>query len=161
MLFRQALKEETMSLFEEGYKEWQKGRTFEQYCADNGKEDAYGTRYVVEDGGVAVSSLILLRLKEMKNKKAYGIGSVLTPKIYAGKGYASFLLKNCIKLIEDEDCLLFLFSDIDPKFYEKFKFRALPASLQKYKKSVFMVYCSDESFEALSTCAIESLPDYF
>ncbi|MDR3542443.1 MAG: DEAD/DEAH box helicase, partial [Desulfosporosinus sp.] len=88
MIFREALPQEINFIFSEGYKEWSKNRKFEQYCTDNAKEDVYGTRYVLDVNNEIVSSLIILKLKDIVGKKAYGIGSVLTPKIHAGKGYA-------------------------------------------------------------------------
>ena len=41
MIYRQALPQEINFIFSEGYKEWSKNRTFEQYCSDNAKEDVY------------------------------------------------------------------------------------------------------------------------
>ncbi|HBV88595.1 GNAT family N-acetyltransferase [Desulfosporosinus sp.] len=159
MIFRQALPQEIDLIFIEGYKEWSKNRTFEQYRSDNAKEHAYGTRYVIDVNNEIVCSLILLKLKDIIGKRVYGIGSVLTPKSHAGKGYAKELLKNCIK--EKEDTFIFLFSDINPKFYEKFSFRILPSKFQKYEKSICMVYCNDDSWNELLNCSIDSLPDYF
>jgi len=159
MIFRQALPQEINFIFSEGYKEWSKHRTFEQYCSDNAKEDAYGTRYVLDVGNEIVSSLIMLKLKDIAGKKAYGIGSVLTPKIYAGQGYATELLKNCLQ--KEEGSFIFLFSDINPEFYKQFKFKILPPHLQRYKKSVCMVYCNDVSWNELLNCSIDSIPDYF
>lgn len=161
MVFRQALPEERQLLFSEGYKEWHKNRSFEQYCADNAKEDGYGTRFVLELEGTIVSSLILLTLKDMVGKKAYGIGSVLTPERYAGRGYASELLTNCIKRQIQEDAYLFLFSDISPDFYRKFEFRILPPKFQKHEKSIFMVHCSDDNWSRLLDCLPAESPDYF
>ncbi len=160
MIFRQAKPEEILSLFEEGYKEWSKNRTFEQYCIDNGKEDNYGTRYVIEVDLQIVSSTIVLKLKEFNGRKVYGFGSVLTPKIYAGNGYATELLNNCIKLIQG-DAVIFLFSDINPAFYEKFGFRILPPQLQKKEKSVCMAYCTDGIWEEILASSIDKLPGYF
>jgi predicted acetyltransferase len=161
MVFRQALPEERQLLFSEGYKEWRKNRSFEQYCTDNAKEDGYGTRYVLEIDGAIVSSLILLTLEDIAGKKAYGIGSVLTPKMYAGRGYASELITNCIKQHVHEDTYLFLFSDINPDFYRKFEFRILPPEFQKYEKSVCMVYCTNDNWCNLINCSPTELPDYF
>jgi len=107
MIFRQALPQEINFIFSEGYKEWSKNRTFEQYCTDNAKEDVYGTRYVLDVNNEIVSSLIILEFKDIVGKKAFGIGSVLTPKIHTGKGYATELLKNYIQK-EKEDSFIFL-----------------------------------------------------
>ena len=161
MLFRQATTEERQSLFEEGYQEWSKNRTFEQYCIDNGKEDAYGRRYVIEDNGEIVSSTIVLNLKTINDHPVYGIGSVLTPKRYAGKGYATQLMKDCIELINDDRPYIFLFSDIDPSFYQRFNFRILPPPFQKKPKSVCMVYCHDELWDELLKGPVSQIPEYF
>ena len=161
MLFRQALAGEREALFREGYREWPKGRTFAQYRADNAKEDAYGTRFVLEVGGELVSSLILLTLKDLAGKKAYGIGSVLTPKVHSGKGYATRLIRDCMEQAVPGDAFLSLFSDIDPGFYKRFGFRALPAELQRYEKSTFMVHCTDGNWNALKSCPPDAFPDYF
>lgn len=161
MIFRQARPEEILSLFEEGYKEWPKNRTFQQYCMDNGKEDSYGTRYVLEVGGNIVSSLIVLDVKSFNGRNTYGFGSVLTPGEYAGNGYATQLLKKCIELISDTSPL-FLYSDITPSFYERLNFRILPDYLQKrLGKSVCMVLCEEDVWTEILSSSIEQMPDYF
>ncbi len=161
MIFRQAKEEERLSLFEEGYREWKKNRTFEQYCIDNGKEDSYGTRYVMETDGRIVSSLITLDLKKFNGRNTYGFGSVLTPKEYAGKGYATQLLKKCIAQINDTSPI-FLYSDINPSFYERLNFRALPEQLQKKPgKSVCMIRCKEDVWKEILNSSIDQIPDYF
>ena len=161
MIFRQAQPGERELLFREGYKEWPKNRTYEQYCADNAKEDAYGTRFILEDNGEIISSLILLTLKDVAGRKAYGIGSVLTPKPHAGKGYATELLNTCLRREVPEGAFLFLFSDINPDFYKRLNFRVLPSPYQRYEKSPCMVYCTDNNWSALLNSPSESLPSYF
>lgn len=161
MIFRQATPQELDVIFGEGYKEWHKNRTFEQYCTDNAKEDAYGTRLVIDVNNEIVSSLILLKLNDIIGKKVYGIGSVLTSKIHVGKGYATTLLNSCIIQKDNDDSLIFLFSDINPDFYKRFNFKILPPKFQKYKKSVCMVHCNDNSWNELQNCSIASIPDYF
>ncbi|AFQ45349.1 GNAT family N-acetyltransferase [Desulfosporosinus meridiei] len=160
MIFRQALPQEINYIFSEGFKEWSKNRTFEQYCRDNAKEDVYGTRYVLDVDNEIVSSLILLKLKDIAGKRAFGIGSVLTPKIHAGQGYASKLLINCIQK-EKDDCFVFLFSDINPEFYERLSFKILPSKFQRYEKSVCMVYCNDANWNELLNCSLDAIPNYF
>jgi predicted N-acetyltransferase YhbS len=161
MIFRQVKQEEIDQLFREGYKVWSKNRTFEQYCSDNGKEDAYGTRYVIEDNGEIVSSMILLTLKSIGGKSVYGIGSVLTSPIYQYKGCATELLKNCIQQINVNTSLVFLYSEIAPSFYERFNFKVLPSYLQKDAESICMVLCDDDSRQVLTDRGIELIPDHF
>ncbi|MGB8455869.1 MAG: GNAT family N-acetyltransferase [Anaerocolumna sp.] len=161
MIIRQAKPGERGQLFKEAYKIWNKNRTFEQYCADNGKEDAYGTRYVLEHKGRIVSSLILLNLKELYGCKVYGFGSVLTSPAYTGNGYATKLLKYCIGEITDENKIFFLYSEINPEFYGKLDFRVLPPHLQKDKKAICMVLCGADMWKQLVDIPINLIPDYF
>jgi predicted acetyltransferase len=161
MIFRQAKQEEIMELFREGHLAWPRNRTFDQYCNDNGKEDAYGTRYVIEKQGEIVSSLILLNLKSINGCKVYGIGSVLTPSIHKHKGYATELIACCIDQIVDKASMTFLYSEIDPSFYERFHFRVLPNDLQKDQDSICMVRCDDVIWKELLSMSVEMLPDHF
>ncbi|GAB6153986.1 hypothetical protein JCM17380_27360 [Desulfosporosinus burensis] len=161
MIFRQVNQEEISLLFEQGYREWSKNRTFEQYCIDNSKEDAFGTRYVIEKNGEIVSSTIVLKLERINGKKAFGIGSVLTPQNHSNNGYATELLRKCVNLVYDENNIIFLYSEINPTFYEKLNFRILPLQLQRYEKSICMAYCKDEVWYELSNCNIDLIPNYF
>lgn len=161
MIFRQATKAEIPFLFQEGYKEWSKSRTFEQYCIDNSKDDESGTRYVIEVNGQIVSSTVLLRLKSINRNDTYGLGSILTSKDYRGKGYGIELIKKCIDLVSNDGTIIFLFSDINPSYYEKFGFRILPKNLQKCQKSVCMAYCNELVWSDLLKADVDKLPDYF
>ena len=161
MVFRQAREQEIDAILREGYKVWSRNRTFEQYCVDNRKEDAYGTRYVIDAGNEVVSSAILLNLADIRGKKVYGIGSVLTPKVHAGKGYATELLKNCIRQAGMNDSMIFLYSEINPDFYGRFGFKVLPPELQRDVNSVCMVKCSDDSWSILLAGSIGLIPGHF
>lgn len=161
LIFRKANQEEIHLLFEQGYQEWSKNRTFEQYCIDNSQEDAFGTRYVMEKNGEIVSSTIVLKLDSINGNTVFGIGSVLTPQNHVGNGYATELLRKCINLVCEDTNIIFLYSDINPSFYEKLDFRILPLKLQKYKKSVCMVYCKLEVWNELLNCNIDLIPNYF
>jgi len=161
MIFRQADQEEISLLFKQGYQEWSKNRTFEQYCIDNSKEDALGTRYVMEKNGEIVSSTIVIRLEKINEREVYGIGSVLTPQNHRGNSYAAELLRNCLNLVYEDNNIIFLYSDINPSFYEKMNFRILPTPLQKYEKSICMVLCKDEVWYELLNCTVHLIPNYF
>jgi predicted acetyltransferase len=160
MVFREAREREIVGILKEGYAVWYKGRTWEQYFADNHKEDAYGTRYVVEDGGKIVSSLILLRLREIFDRNMLGIGSVITPPEFRHKGYAAELLENTMRLVEIGDAV-FLYSEVPPAFYERFGFRVLPENMQKDPNSICMVRCEETVREKLLVGGITQLPDHF
>jgi len=102
----------------------------------------------------------LLNLQSINNKNVYGIGSVLTPSSYKHKGYATELLKNCIKQINN-DSFTFLYSEVNPAFYERFNFRVLPPNLQKDAESICMVLCEDDMWRELLNSHIEQIPDHF
>lgn len=162
MIIRQAREEETEQIIREGYKVWSKNRTFEQYDADNRREDAFGTRFAAEENGEIVSSLILLRLPGISVRPVFGIGSVLTPLRFRNRGYAAAMLDACIEQIKDTAGYIFLYSEIAPAFYEKFHFRPLPDSLQKAKeKAVCMVLCDEPAWTELTGLPAEKIPDYF
>ena len=160
MIFREARESEITYILKEGCSVWHKGRTWEQYFADNHKEDAFGTRYVVEDGGRIVSSLILLRLGKLFDRNMLGIGSVITPPEFRHKGYAAELLEKTMHLVEDGD-VVFLYSEVPPPFYERFGFRVLPANMQKDPDSICMARCEDPILEQLLEGGITLLPDHF
>lgn len=161
MIFRQAKQEEYHQLFEEAYKVWPRGRTFQQYCEDNRKEDAYGTRYVLEVEGEIVCSLIFLQFPSEGARRRFGIGSVVTPQRHRNNGYATKLLEHCLRQVSRETDIVLLYSDVHPSFYERLHFRVLPINLQKKAGSVCMVLCGDTSWEDISSGSIDSIPDYF
>lgn len=161
MNIREAKQDEIMHLMELGYKEWPKNRTFEQYCIDNLKEDAFGTRYVLELDGMIVSSIILLRQKTINSKTVHGIGSFISHPNHRGQGYGTVLIKHCIESVYKNGNIILLYSDINPAFYEKLNFRKLPSNLQKYNNTTFMAYCNDDVWNELLQSSVDIIPDYF
>jgi hypothetical protein len=159
MLYRQALQAELEAIFKAGFAQWHKNRTYEQYCIDNAKEDAYGTRYVIEVGDEIVSSLIVLEFSDIGGSKVYGIGSVITPKLHTGQGFATELLKNSIQ--QKDDAYIFLYSEIAPVFYERFGFRILPPAYQKDAESICMVKCSEDNWNKLLKYTTDAIPNHF
>lgn len=161
MLIRVVKPEERLKLFQEGFKVWNKGRTFEKYCEDNSKEDSFGIRYGIEVDGKIVSSFIRLELGYIDQIPVYGIGSVLTIKEYTGKGYAKRLLTSCISELKEGDKYIFLYSEINPLFYEPLGFRQLPNYLQRNSKAVCMAYCNEILWSELLEKDKSMIPDYF
>ena len=161
MIFRTAKNEEISLLFSMGFKEWSKNRTFEKYCIDNSKENAIGIRYVLVDNNQIVCSTILIKHPDLNDHVLYGIGSVVTPQEFRGIGYATELLRGCISLVDKTNAIILLYSDINPRFYEKFGFRILPAELQKSEKSPCMAYCDNKLWVELLNMNKACIPDYF
>lgn len=117
---------------------WSEGTPREQYlegCRNSPKYQS-GIFKVLTDGKNLLSSLITYDLKDQK----IGIGSIATPKSERKKGYGSEITsavtESCFKSGAKH---VFLYSDIDAKFYEKIGFQQLPDSFQKYPGSVCMV----------------------
>jgi len=161
MIFREATIEERPFLFQEGYKEWPKNRTFEQYCFDNSKDDINGIRYILDEGGQIVCSAVILQLESIDERTVYGFGSILTSQCFRGKGYGVELVKKCIALNCNENTIIILYSDINPSYYKKLGFRILPQELQKYPKSICMAYCEDNAWHELINVNKDIIPDYF
>jgi N-acetylglutamate synthase-like GNAT family acetyltransferase len=161
MIFREAKAAEQEQLFREGYRVWSRGRTYEQYCAENSKEDKHGTRYVIEDNGEIVCSLIMLRLRAFAGQAACGIGSVVTHSGFEHRGYATALMEKCLAAANGQCAVVFLYSDIAPQFYERFGFKALPDRLQKKKGSTCMARCNDDIWNAIAAGSAADIPAYF
>jgi len=161
MIIREARPAEIRQILTEGHRCWHKERSFEQYSIDNRKEEEYGTRYVVEVNGQVASSLILLRFGQIRTCPVYGIGSVLTVPGFEKKGYASELIKAVLQQLDLKKALIFLYSEINPLFYEKLGFHILPDRLQKKATCSCMVICQEEALEFLIKAELKDIPDYF
>ncbi|MBQ49943.1 MAG: hypothetical protein CMP10_21365 [Zetaproteobacteria bacterium] len=95
---------------------------------------------LIKDDEEIVASLGLFPL-EMKvgNEvlSGYSIGAVHTPREYRRRGYGTKLLSFAIDLMEKQNRYVgLLYSDIDPRFYEKHGFRHLQSFAFKYERQV-------------------------
>ncbi|TDL82428.1 GNAT family N-acetyltransferase [Peribacillus frigoritolerans] len=160
---RAAGNEDMESVFMMGYDAWGDKLAVQDYLNVCNESSKYknGVWYVLVDTETnkLLSSLIVYTLKPSKGLVIKGIGSISTPPELRGKGYASILIKETIKELEEkEHCnLIFLYSDIDHIFYNKLNFKAIPTSKQKYKNSVCMYYSSTLEIETISY----EVPAYF
>ncbi|MBI2712377.1 MAG: GNAT family N-acetyltransferase [Bdellovibrio sp.] len=126
------------ALFLSGYDTWNEGRSVEKFLADcrTSKKYAEGRWFVlVDQNNCLASKLIVYPL----GTNQYGIGTFATPPSFRGKGYGSRLLEGVLEVLKGMGAeAVFLFSDIDPKFYENFGFKQLPERLQLVSGSVLM-----------------------
>ncbi|WP_050182041.1 GNAT family N-acetyltransferase [Domibacillus robiginosus] len=153
MLLREAWPEERQKLYELGHQEWPKGRSLAQYIHDNQKEEAYGTRYVLEDtDGYIRASLMLLRLRPY----LYGIGSVVVEPNFRRQGLGSSLIRQCMD--KHSDAAFMLYSEIGSAYYEKLGFQVLPAPYQRYSHGLCMVRAEQCLWNRILK---EPIPDYF
>jgi len=146
MLIRLATSDDFDEIFIMGFDVWSDGQNENDYLDGCHASQKYkkGQWWVLSnDDGLLVSSLISYKL----NVRSWGIGSLATPITFRGKGYASELLKGvCEELIRTKSAkAIFLFSDINPEFYEKHGFVALPKKIQKFKNTTCMVKTENQT----------------
>lgn len=153
MLLREALPEERQKLYELGHREWPKGRSLAEYIEDNQKEEAYGTRYVLEGANREITaSLMLLRLRPY----LYGIGSVVVEPGFRGQGLGTALLTQCMD--KHPAAAFMLYSEIGTAYYERLGFQALPPAYQHHAHGLCMVRADQFLYERILQ---EPIPDYF
>lgn len=153
MKVREATKQEYEKIYRQGYREWAKGRSLQQYITDNQKEETLGKRYVLVDGKEdIVASLMLLEFKP----RLFGIGSIVVEPEFRGKGAGAQLIKESIKL--HPDAAFMLYSEIGTAYYERFGFRELPKSHQGSVQAICMVRADEELYTQILK---ETIPSYF
>ena len=139
---RPARPEEMDEVYLMGYDAWGAGDGADAYLAACAASPKYATGrwLVLEDGGILLSSLIVYDL----GGPAAGLGSIATAPERRGHGHASRLTAAAAGAIEGAGkSRIFLFSDIEPAFYERLGFRALPARFQRKPGSCCMVRTDD------------------
>ncbi|WP_445487043.1 GNAT family N-acetyltransferase [Niallia sp. 03133] len=167
MILRTIAGNEYSEVFQMGYKEWKKGRTYDQYIQDNQKEDAYGERYVyVNEDDNIIGSFIVLSLEiKLSNQtlKVFGIGSIVIHNNYQNKGFGTKMLKEFFSSypIEDDSSVFLLYSDINPQFYYPFSFKELPLQLQHSLNSTSMIRCSQKFYNKIEQVNKLDIPSYF
>lgn len=123
-----------------GFDVWSEGSSENDYLKGCQASTKYlkGTWYVLSEELKLFSSLIVYDF----GNNILGIGSISTPPSLKKNGYASKLISGVISELEKSfsGCTIFLYSDIEAGFYEKFNFVKPPAGLQRYKTTTCMVY---------------------
>lgn len=153
MKVREAASHEYHTIYEHGYREWAKGRSFQQYIQDNQKEEAYGKRYVLVDRDERVrASLIMLKFKPY----LFGIGSIVVDPAFRGQGAGMHLIKECLKL--HPDAAILLYSEIGAPYYGRFGFRILPETHQPSAQSICMLRAEEGLYKRILN---EPIPPYF
>ena len=142
-----------------GYDVWGKGERIPEYLASCRRSLKYnqGEWFLLEDSGhLAVSSLIVYRL----TAESVGIGSIATTPEKRKRGFGAQLIRSTVESLDQRKMTaIFLFSDIAPKFYEQFGFKALPQEYQKHSGSVCMIRA--RSIDSFLRDPHFQLPAYF
>jgi predicted N-acetyltransferase YhbS len=158
MLIRKAKPSEFDQIYMMGFDVWAEGPEADYLvgCRTSSKY-ARGTWYVLEnESGKLVSSLIVYQLSPGQ----FGIGSIATPVALRKQGYASVLIAKVLAQLDliSTKTIVFLYSDIEPQFYERFGFVQLPAEAQRYKTTTCMVRCENPGGPFADQSAT---PEYF
>ena len=141
-----------------GFETWADGTTELDYLnlCRNLPKYKKGQWYVLKDGEHLLGSLIVYKFE----KNTFGLGSICIPILLRNKGLASKLISQVIELLVTEfyASAVFLYSDIAPKFYERFGFEKVPHSHQRYKQTSCMIRVEDLKSLLSSDLYI---PEYF
>jgi predicted acetyltransferase len=162
-IIREATSEDMELVYMMGYDVWGEKIPSKKYITMCNGSSKYkqGNWYVLEetDTKEVLSSLIVYELNPSKDLIVRGIGSIATPKHLRQKGYASTLILQVIKNLEqNENCNnFFLYSDIGTDFYNRLSFIEIPPTKQKYKNSICMYYSKENDIDFIPF----EIPDYF
>ncbi len=157
MTFRKATEDDFTTIFMMGFDVWGNGSAtkYLEECRSSSKYKS-GQWFVLKaEDGTLVSSLIVYTF----GANEFGFGSIATPKELRKQGYASNLISRVLQQIKcnSPNAAVFLYSDIDPAFYERFDFRQVPRSAQRYETTTCMV--QKNSIETFT--APPQTPEYF
>jgi len=162
---RTAAASELDEIYRMGFDAWGEGRTLEGYLAACRAAPKYsaGAWWVGagEDGRLD-SSLLAHEIALPFGAPAVGLGSIAAPPELRGRGHATRLIAEVIRLREKSagTAVFFLFSDIVPAFYERFGFSALHPCPKK-PSSILMVRAARETLAAFIAHPEFKSPDYF
>lgn len=164
MTVRTASATELEAVYRMGYDAWGEGLALDAYLAACRASPKYaaGVWWVLagEDGRLE-SSLLAHEIPLPSGAPAAGLGSIATPPELRGRGHASRLIAEVIRRREESGAeVFFLFSDIDPAFYERFGFQAL-GTCPKKPDSILMARARRERLEGLLRDPRFAAPDYF
>ncbi len=128
-----------------GFDKWGEQRTEAEHLdiCRNSPKYKRGTWYVLEDEDqqIVCTAIIYPLDIGLSEFSTIGIGSLATKPSERRKGHAAQLLNQLVQMHQDksEKSAFVLWSDIDPRYYERFGFEALPASFQKKETSTVML----------------------
>ena len=125
-----------------GFDAWSEGRAVEEYlsgCRDS-KKYRSGCWYVLCDGAILRSALLVHTLPPWGERVVRGIGSVATAPEFRRQGFGRAIMAHAVDDLtaREQARVLLLYADIDTRFYERIGFRALPAEYQTAPGSTLM-----------------------
>lgn len=135
--------EDMQTIYTMGYDAWGRGACIEDHLAHCATFEKYktGRWFALKSDDAPVCALLIHDAPAFNMpENTAGIGTFATLPEQRGNGYGSKLIENVLATLKDEGiAAIFLFSDIDPRFYARFGFRPLPDALQVKEGSVCMM----------------------
>lgn len=147
MIVREPRTEEFDEVYKMGFDVWADGSSLENYLEGCRTSPKYrqGEWFVLENNGNLLSSLLVHSFTD----NIYGIGSIATNASQRKNGNASILIEKVLDELQNNrnSKVTYLYSDINPEFYERFGFKILPHDLQKYKTTTCMARFADSKID--------------
>ena len=141
MKVRKAKQSEMNSIYMMGFDAWADGNSKEVYlnqCKDTPKYKQ-GNWYVLENNETILSSLIIYEKGFNLFDGSAGMGSIATNPTQRKKGYAAQLINLVCDIYKQKSYRgMYLFSDINPEYYQKLGFDFITIK-QPYKSTSCMV----------------------
>jgi len=148
-----------------GFDVWSEGRAGEEYlsgCRDS-KKYRSGCWYVLCDGAILRSALLVHILPPWGERVVRGIGSVATAPEFRRQGFGRAIMARVVDDLtaREQARVLLLYADIGTRFYERIGFRALPAEYQTAPGSTLMARMRPAYDVAVIARYRGAIPGYF
>ncbi len=148
-----------------GYDAWGDGNGLDAYLATcrASRKYAEGVWWIhAAADGAPASALLSHDIPLPSGSPAVGLGSIATAPEFRGRGFASRLIEDVIVRHERDAGteVFFLFSDIAPAFYERFRFSTVMPCPRK-PESLLMARAEPKKLAGLLAHPEFQIPDYF
>ena len=163
--YRRAEVYEIDAIYLMGFDVWSDGRPVEEFlsrCRESKKYQS-GRRFLLREGAVLRSALLVHSFASWGDRVVRGIGSVAASPELRRQGYGHSVVAHAVDdLTARENARVLLpYSDIGRRFYERHGFRALPADGQTVPGSVPMLRMLPEYAARVLARYRREIPGYF
>jgi predicted GNAT family N-acyltransferase len=163
--FRPARVQEMDEIYLMGYDAWSYGRPVEKYLAECRASKNYQSCrwFVLCDGAILRSSILIHTFDPWGEQLVRGIGSVATQLEFRRHGYGNIIVKSALSYLmrEENPEIIFLYSDIGEAFYKRHGFLALATQYQTKQTATLMVRMLPEYDPTVVEQYKRNIPGYF
>ena len=163
--YRAAQAHEMELIYQMGYDVWSGGQELSQYMAGCRSSKKYQSNrwFVLCKKGIVRSAHLIHTFDSWCDRVVLGIGSVATLPEYRRKGYGHAIMEHaCADLTGREKAnVVFLYSDIGPRFYKPHGFQSLAEKYQTTKNSTLMALMLPSYDASVIEQFHERIPEYF